>query len=126
MENEDTEKLKEKAQILLQHFDNIFHTNTTKDFDYYFSKLVLLQKVYEYFEEDLCRSNPKYKDLRKQHIEITDMLDQSLSKAQQTLFEKHLDVGSEMVSVECEQAFYFGYIMSKTLDQNVKIENKEN
>ena len=23
MENEDTEKLKEKAQILLQHFDNI-------------------------------------------------------------------------------------------------------
>lgn len=107
MENEDPEKLKEKAQILLQHFDNIFHTNTTKDFDYYFSKLVLLQKVYEYFEEDLCRSNPEYKDLRKQHIEITDMLIQNLSKGQQTLFDKHLDIGSQMVSVECEQAFYF-------------------
>lgn len=43
MENTDTENLKEKAQILLQHFDNIFQTNTTKDFDYYFNKLVLLQ-----------------------------------------------------------------------------------
>lgn len=126
MENTDTENLKEKAQILLQHFDNIFHTNTTKDFDYYFSKLVLLQKVYEYFEEDLCRSNPAYKDLRKQHIKITDMLIQNLSKGQQTLFDNHLEIGSQMVSVECEQAFYFGYIMANTLDQNVKIENKEN
>lgn len=106
--------------------DNIFHTNTIKDFDYYFSKLVLLQKVYEYFEEDFCRSNPAYKDLRKQHIEITDMLDQSLSKAQQTLFEKHLDIGSQMVSVECEQAYYFGYIMAKVLEQDIKLEKVEN
>lgn len=126
MENDDPEKLKEKAQILLQHFDNIFHTNTTKDLDYYFSKLVLLQKVYEYFEEDLCRSNPEYKDLRKQHIEITDMLDQSLSKAQQTLFEKHLDIGSEMVSVESEQMYYFGYLMAKLVDQDIRIEKAEN
>lgn len=126
MENEDTEKLKEKAQILLQHFDNIFHTNTTKDFDYYFGKLVLLQKVYEYFEEDFCRSNPAYKDLRKQHIEITDMLDQSLSKAQQTLFEKHLDIGCEMVAVENEQLFYFGYIMAKTLEPSIRIRKVEN
>ena len=126
MENTDTENLKEKAQILSQHFDNIFQTNTTKDFDYYFSKLVLLQKVYEYFEEDLCRSNPAYKDLRKQHIEITDMLDQSLSKAQQTLFEKHLDIGSEMVSVESEQMYYFGYLMAKLVDQDIRIEKAEN
>lgn len=126
MENEDTEKQKQKAQILLKHFDNIFHTNTSKDFDYYFSKLTLLQKVYEYFEEDLCRSNPEYKDLRKQHIEITDMLIQNLSKGQQTLFDKHLDIGSQMVSVECEQMYYFGYLMAKVLDQGIKIENKEN
>ncbi len=126
MENEDTEKQKEKAQILLKHFDNIFHTNTSKDFDYYFSKLTLLQKLYEYFEEDLCRSNPQYKDLRKQHIEITDMLIQNLSKGQQTLFDNHLDIGSQMVSVECEQMYYFGYLMAKVLDQGIKIENKEN
>ncbi len=126
MENEDTEKQKEKAQILLKHFDNIFHTNTTKDFDYYFSKLALLQKLYEYFEEDLCRSNPQYKDLRKQHIEITDMLIQNLSKGQQTLFDNHLEIGSQMVSVECEQMYYFGYLMAKVLDQGIKIENKEN
>lgn len=126
MENEDTEKQKEKAQILLKHFDNIFHTNTSKDFDYYFSKLTLLQKVYEYFEEDLCRSNPEYKDLRKQHIEITDMLIQNLSKGQQTLFDKHLDIGSQMVSVECEQMYYFGYLMATVLDKGIKIENKEN
>ncbi len=127
MENdtEEIEKLKENAKSILQLFDNTFHTKTLDNFDYYFSKLIMLQKVYEYFEEDFCRSNPKYKDLRKTHIEITDMLIPTLSKAQNTIFENHLDIGSQMVSVECEQMFYMGYIMSKTLDQNIIIENKQ-
>lgn len=110
---------KDKAKQLLQHFDNIFGTNTIQNFDYYFSKIKILENVYDVLEEDLCTTNPAYKDLRNQHIEITDMLDNSFTKAQQTLFEKHLDVGSEMVSVESEQMFYFGYIMAKTLDQNI-------
>lgn len=116
----------DKEKQLLQHFDNVFGTQTIKNFDYYFSKIKMLRNIYEVLEEDFCRSNPAYKDLRTQHIEITDMLDQSLSKAQQTLFEKHLDMGCEMVAVENEQMFYFGYIMAKTLEQDIKIEKVEN
>lgn len=120
MENE-----KDKEKQLLQHFDNVFGTQTIQNFDYYFSKIKMLRNIYEVLEEDLCRSNPAYKDLRTQHIEITDMLDKSLTKGQQTLFEKHLDVGSEMVSVETEQMFYFGYIMAKVLEQDIKLEKVE-
>lgn len=115
----------DKEKQLLQHFDNVFGTKTMQNFDYYFSKIKMLRNIYEILEEDLCRSNPAYKDLRTQHIEITDMLDQSLSKAQQTLFEKHLDIDCEMVAVENEQMFYFGYIIAKTLEQDIKIEKVE-
>lgn len=31
-----------------------------------------------------------------------------------------------MVSVECEQAYYFGYIMAKVLEQDIKLEKVEN
>lgn len=124
-DTEEIKKLEENAKSILQLFDNIFHTKTLNNFDYYFSKLVMLQKVYEYFEEDFCRSNPKYKDLRKAHIEITDMLIPTLSTAQNTIFENHLDIGSQMVSVECEQMFFMGYIMAKTLDQDITIKDKE-
>lgn len=122
MENENKENSKETASILLKHFDNIFHTNTSYNIDYYFNKLKMLQNIYNVLEEDLCTSNPQYKELRKQHIDITDMLENSLTKGQQALFEKHLDTGSEMVSVECEQMFYFGYIIAKILEQDIRIE----
>jgi hypothetical protein len=115
----------EKEEELLQHFDFIFGTNTIKNFDYYFSKIKMLENVYEVLEEDLCRTSPTYKQLRKQHIEISDMLENSFTKAQQTLFEKHLDIGSEMVAVENEQMFYFGYIMAKTLEQDIEITTKK-
>lgn len=115
-----------KEKQLLQHFDNIFGTNTMQHFDYYFNKIKMLANIYEVLEEDLCRTNPKYKELRMQHIEVVDMLDKSFSKAQQTLFEKHFDLGSEMASVENEQMFYFGYIMAKTLEQDIKIDKVEN
>ncbi len=125
MEKEkDTDQ--DKAKQLLKHFDNVFGTNTIENVDYYFSKIKMLKNIYEILEEDLCSSNPEYKGLRNQHIEVTDMLDNSFSKAQQTLFEKHLDIGCEMVSVECEQMFYFGYILAKILDQDFPIKKIEN
>ncbi len=57
----------DKEKQLLQHFDNVFGTKTMQNFDYYFSKIKMLANIYEVLEEDLCRTNPKYKDLRTQH-----------------------------------------------------------
>ena len=114
----ETEKDRQKE--LAQHFDNIFDTATIRSLD--FEKMKILHKVYEYFEEELVKTNPKYKELRKQHIEIVDMLEQSHSKAQKTLFEKHLDIGCDMVSLENEQLFYFGFILAKALDTETKID----
>lgn len=121
MEQDQKEKIKE----LLQHFDNIFGTTTSKDLFTYYSKLKILLSIYQSLEEDICKTSPTYNKLRKEHNEVTDLLDQSLSKAQETLFEKHLDIGCEMVSVENEQFFIFGFILGKLLDQNIIIENKE-
>lgn len=122
MEQDPKEKIKE----LLQHFDNIFGTTTSKDLFSYYSKFKILLSIYQSLEEDICKTSPTYNKLRTEHNEVTDLLDQSLSKAQETLFEKHLDIGCEMVSVENEQFFMFGYILGKLLDQDIEIEKIEN
>ena len=57
MKNQNIEEQKEKIQNLLQHFDNIFETDTIKDVDLYFNKITMLQNIYEMFEEDFCRTN---------------------------------------------------------------------
>lgn len=111
----ETDNSKEFAQL----FDSIFKTDTIHKLD--FEKMKMLQKVYEYFEEDLVKTSPAYKELSKQHSGIVDMLEQSHSKAQTTLFNEHLEIGSQMVSLECEQMFYFGFIFAKTLDTETKM-----
>lgn len=111
----ETDRVKELAK----HFDGIFDTDTIHKLD--FDKMKILHKIYEYCEEDIGETCPTYNDLRPQHIEVVEMLEKSLSQAQKTLFEKHLDIGSQLASIESEQMFYFGFIMAKTLDTETKI-----
>lgn len=115
----DTEKEIDNSKEFAQLFDKIFNTDTIHKLD--FEKMKLLHKVYEYFEEDMCKNCPSYSELSKQHIDIVDMLEKTHSKAQKTLFNEHLEVGSQMVSLECEQMFYFGFIFAKTLDTETKL-----
>lgn len=125
MAKESIEERREKIKQLLQHFDNIFETDTTRDVDLYFNNITMIQNVYEMFEEDFSRTNKEYETIRTKSIEVSDILEKSFTEAQQTLFEKYWEIEMQMSALECEKMFYFGYIMSKTLDQGIKIKDKE-
>lgn len=126
MARETIEERKQKIQQLMTHFDNVFETNVAKDIDLYFNNIALLQKVYEYFEEDFCKTDPEYDKLRTKSIQVSDILDKTFTEAEQTLFEKYWEIEMQMGALENEKMFYFGYIMAKTLDQGIKIKDKEN
>ncbi len=102
-----------------KHFDSIFGTDTLNNIN--FNDLPLLKQLFDYFEEDLYNPSPKYEQLRKKHIEVADLLEQSFTEAQQTLFEKYWELENEMVLEEHEQLFFFGCIMAKTLEQETKL-----
>lgn len=126
MAKESIEERREKIKQLLQHFDNIFETDTTKDIDLYFNNITMIQNVYEMFEEDFCKTDPEYDKLRTKSIQVSDILDKTFTEAEQTLFEKYWEIEMQMGALENEKMFYFGYIMAKTLDQSIKIKDKEN
>lgn len=125
MAKESIEERREKIKQLLQHFDNIFETDTTRDVDLYFNNITMIQNVYEMFEEDFSRTNKEYETIRTKSIEVSDILEKSFTEAQQTLFEKYWEIEMQMSALECEKMFYFGYIIAKTLDQGIKIKDKE-
>ena len=110
--------MEEKATELLKQYDSTFDTNTLYNID--FNNLPMLKKLFEYFEEDLYKPSPKYAELRRKHIEISELLEKSFNQGQQTLFEKYWEVGNEMVLEEHERLFYFGFIMAKTFDQEAQ------
>lgn len=126
MATKSIEEQKEKIKQLLQHFDNIFETDTIKDIDLYFNKITMLQNIYEMFEEDFCRTNAEYEQIRIKSIEVSDILEKSFTEAQQTLFEKYWEIEMQMSALECEKMFYYGYLISKMLDTEIIIKNKEN
>lgn len=126
MAKESIEERRVKIKQLLQHFDNIFETDTTKDIDLYFNNITMIQNVYEMFEEDFCKTDPEYDKLRTKSIQVSDILDKTFTEAEQTLFEKYWEIEMQMGALENEKMFYFGYIMAKTLDQGIKIKDKEN
>lgn len=126
MAKESIEERREKIKQLLQHFDNIFETDTTKDVDLYFNNITMIQNVYEMFEEDFVRTDQEYDKLRRNSIQVSDILEKTFTEAQQTLFEKYWELEMQMGALENEKMFYFGYIMAKTLDQGIKVKNKEN
>lgn len=126
MAKESIEERRVKIKQLLQHFDNIFETDTTKDIDLYFNNITMIQNVYEMFEEDFCKTDPEYDKLRTKSIQVSDILDKTFTEAEQTLFEKYWEIEMQRGALENEKMFYFGYIMAKTLDQGIKIKDKEN
>lgn len=109
----------EKSKEILKHFDSIFNTRTLDNIDFY--NLPMLKMLFEYFEEDLYTPSAKYKELRKKHIEVADLLEKTFTEAQKTLFEKYWELGNEMDIEEHENLFYFGFILAKTLDNETQL-----
>lgn len=124
MAKESIEERREKIKQLLQHFDNIFETDITKDVDLYFNNITMIQNVYEMFEEYFVRTDQEYNKLRRNSIQVSDILEKTFTEAQQTLFEKYWELEMQMSALENEKMFYFGYLMSKVLDQGIKVKDK--
>lgn len=114
---------KERETELLKHFDSTFDTNTLKTIK--FDNMPMLKALFEYFEEFLYKPSEKYDKLRRQHIEVADLLEKSFTEGQQTLFEKYWELGCQMEIEENEQLFFFGYIIAKKLEEESKIEKVE-
>ena len=115
---------KERETELLKHFDSTFDTDTLKTIK--FDNMPMLKALFDYFEEFLYKPSEKYDKLRRQHIEVSDLIEKSFTEGQQTLFEKYWELGCQMEIEENEQLFFFGYIIAKKLEQESKIEKAEN
>ena len=112
----------EDGKEVLKHFDTIFNTETIKNIK--FVDMKLLKVLYEYFEENLYTPSERYSALRKEHIAISDELEKTFTPAQQQLFEKQWEIGSELCAEENEQLFLFGYIMGKELNVETSLKVK--
>lgn len=112
------EEIKERKK----HFDSIFGTDTLHNID--FNNLPLLKQLFEYFEEDIYKPSPKYEELRKKHIEVADLLEQSFTEAQQTLFEKYWEIENEMSVEESQQLFYFRMYNGKRIRKRNQVNYK--
>ena len=118
------EKQTDREKELLKHFDSTFDTDTLKTIK--FDNMPMLKALFDYFEEYLYKPSEKYDKLRRQHIEVADLLEKSFTEGQQTLFEKYWELGCQMEIEENEQLFFFGYIIAKKLEEESKIEKVEN
>ena len=56
---------------ILQHFDNVFDTDTIKHIKLNMS---LIKNIFRSLEEEFRQPSPKYDNLRSKQIEITDKL----------------------------------------------------
>lgn len=69
---------KERETELLKHFDSIFDTDTLKTIK--FDNMAMLKALFDYFEEFLYKPSEKYDKLRRQHIEVADLLEKSFTE----------------------------------------------
>lgn len=104
---------------ILNHFDDIFSTETIKNIK--FDDMKLLKILFEYFEENLYTPSKKYSALRKKHIAISDELEKTFTSKQKELFEKQWEIGSELCAEENEQLFLFGYIVGSELKSEIEM-----
>lgn len=108
----------EEEQQILKHFDKIFGTKVANHIKL---NIALLKNIFEKFEEDIFKPSEKYDMLRKEQIKIADELYPTFTEKQNKLFEQYWQVTNQLNSIEDEQLFYFGYIVSKELESESKI-----
>lgn len=107
---------------ILKHFDNVFETETVKNFkNIDFEKLKLLSKFYEYFEDEIYRPSEEYEELRKQQIKVSNQIEKTFTDKQKQLFDKHWEITNNMISEEEQQAFLFGFIVAKEFEFEQKV-----
>lgn len=118
IDNLSNERDNEKEQKILKHFDKIFGTKVANHMKL---NIPLLKNIFEKFEEDIFKPSEKYDMLRKEQIKIANELYPTFTEKQNKLFEQYWQVTNQLNSIEDEQLFYFGYIVSKELQKEGKI-----
>ena len=117
MKNDD-ELSEQEIEEILQHFDDLFAIKVNKHIK---NKIQFLKLIYDRFEEVLTKPNKTYINLAHKDIELTAELSSTLNKEQSKRFEEHIDTINRMCALENKQLFYFGYILTKTLEQEGKM-----
>lgn len=95
-------------QEYIEHFNKIFGTNITDRIN----NMPLLEKLFEYFEEDLYQPSDKYKKLRAKKRVIENKLESTFNKQQKKLFEKYWETENNAIQEEQQQLFMFGYLVA--------------
>ena len=103
---------------ILEHFNDLFAVKVNKHIK---NKINVLKLIYERFEEVLTKPNETYLKLSHKDIEIIDKLSSTFNKEQTQLFEKHIETINKMCALENKQLFYFGYLLTKILDDESKM-----
>ena len=103
---------------ILEHFNDLFAVKVNKHIK---NKINILKMIYNRFEEVLTKPNETYLKLLHKDVEISDKLLSTFDKEQTQLFEKHIETINKMCALENEQLFYFGYLLTKILDDESKM-----
>lgn len=103
---------------LINHFDNIFGTDTSKNMNY--EDMKLLKAIYSYLEEKITTPSNRYKEIRHKRVIISEQLRAMFTDEQRTMFDEYSELGNEMQAEELEQVFLFACILLKEIDIECK------
>ena len=96
-----------------QQFDAVFNCNISEKIRINMS---LLDKLYEYFENDIYAANKTQCDLAKKRASKYEILMESLNKHQQELFDEYFQIENDIAIDIEKQLFVFGFLIAKELD----------
>ena len=85
---------KDRYKDYLEMFDKLFETDAKEYID--FQKMKLLKSFHNYFAEELYEPSKEYNRIRKEFLEYADNLREQLTKDQKEVFDKAIDLCTEM------------------------------
>ncbi|MBQ3409661.1 MAG: hypothetical protein IJH12_10735 [Clostridia bacterium] len=97
----------------LQQFDEVFNCNLSEKIRI---NMPVLDKLYEYFENDIYVANKTQRDLAKKRANKYEVIMKSLNKHQQELFDEYFQIENDIAIDIEKQLFTFGFLIAKELD----------
>jgi hypothetical protein len=107
-----------EANEILEHFDSIFGTKTSKHIKL---NMQVLKLLYQELGDKIYSSSPRYNNLRKKQIGLSDKLYSTFTKEQKKMFEEYWEYTNQMAALDDEQLFFTGYLLAKEFDNEGNI-----
>ena len=115
------EEIKAKKEDYLKLFDEIFKANTKNNID--LEKVPLISMIYDKFIHELMTMSYDFKNKKLKSAEIYKKIEKNLTKGQQDLINKYIEIETELNSELGEKMFIFGYIFAKQLELETENSN---